>query len=894
MADRWTRLVRAHLGSLHVDPAREADIVEELAQHVAQQHAELIAAGVGDEEAKRRALAPLSDASRLAHEIQRIGQRRQPLPEPPPVQSRGFDGLFGDVRYAARQLRRAPAFAAAAILTLALGIGANAAIFTVLNAVVLRPLAYADPDRLVVMGARAADGTASNVGYTTFLDWRDRSHAFEDMALIRSWSATLIVNDRPERINALRVSANLFRLLGARIAAGRDFTNADDTPGGWQVVILSDGLWRRRFDADPSAIGRVIRMNDRDFTIVGVMPPAFEPLISEHFYQRAEMWAPVGYDRSQPVACRDCEHLKAIGRLRRGVRLDAAIGDIDAVQQQLRREYPGSYRPETMTLVPLRDELTRGARPALAALMGAVGFVLLIACANVANLLLARTAAREHDLALRAALGAGRGRLIRQLMIENGLLALIAGAIGTALAVAAVPLLTRMAPTSMSRLSEAAVDARVLAFSFALSLGTAILFGLLPALRASRVELQASLHGGDRRAARVATTLSKRLLVAGNVAMAVVLLVSAGLMIRSVARLLQVNPGFDPDGVLTLQTSFVGGVYVDDKVVAARTAEMVARMRAMPGVISAAAAGQIPLGGDMDRWGFHVEGRPSAPDDPSVERYSVTPDYFAVMRIPLRRGRLFTDADRAGSENVMLVGEQTARIVFPDADPIGQRVRIGGTEGPFRRIVGIVGDVRHYELAAAPTMQMYLPQAQVTDSFLTFVVRTAGDPVGLAAPARTAIGEIARDVPVYGIAPLADLVERSIATRRFVMQLLELFGAAALLLTAVGVYGVVSYAVTERTRELGIRAALGASRGNIARLVLGGGLGLVSAGLAVGFLLAIAATRFLESSLFGVRATDPPTFAGVAAVLVAITLAAHAVPLARAMGVHPAAALRQE
>jgi putative ABC transport system permease protein len=656
-------------------------------------------------------------------------------------------------------------------------------------------------------------------------------------------------------------------------------------------------LWRRRFDADPSAIGRVIRMNDRDFTIIGVLPPAFEPLISEHFYQRAEMWAPVGYDRSLASACRDCEHLKAIGRLRPDVRLDAAIRDIDAVQQQLQREYPASYRPQSMAVVPLGDELTRGARPALTALMGAVGFVLLIACANVANLLLARTAAREHDLALRAALGAGRGRLIRQMMIENGLLALAAGVTGTALAVASVPLLTRMAPgalSSMSRLSAAAVDAPVLAFSFALSLGTAFIFGLLPALRASRVDLQASLHGGDRRAARVATTLSKRLLVAGNVAMAVVLLVSAGLMIRSVGRLLQVHPGFDPDGVLTLQTSFVGGPYVDDAIVAARTNEMIARLRTLPGVVSAAAAGQIPLGGDMDRWGFHVEGRPSGPDDPSVERYSVTPEYFAVMRIPLRRGRLFTDADRAGTENVMIIGEQTARTVFPDADPIGHRVRIGGSEGPFRTIVGIVGDVRHYELAAAPTMQMYMPQAQLTDSFLTFAIRTAGEPTALAAPARAAIGEIGRDVPVYSVAPLAELVERSIATRRFVMRLLEIFGAAALLLTAVGVYGVVSYAVTERTRELGIRAALGASRRDIARLVLGGGLTLVFAGLGAGFLLAIAATRLLESSLFGVGATDPPTFAGVAAVLVAIALAAHALPLARAMGVDPAEALRQE
>jgi putative ABC transport system permease protein len=373
-----------------------------------------------------------------------------------------------------------------------------------------------------------------------------------------------------------------------------------------------------------------------------------------------------------------------------------------------------------------------------------------------------------------------------------------------------------------------------------------------------------------------------------------VLLVGAGLMIKSVGRLLGVNPGFDPDRVLTMQISMAGAAYAKNETVVAKTDEMVARLRALPGVEAAAAAGQIPLGGNGDRWGFHIEGRPAGPGDPSVERYSVTPDYFRVMRIPLRRGRLFTNADRAGAQDVMLVGEQTARTLWPGADPIGQHVKIGGTDGPWRTIVGIVGDVRHHELAAAPTMQMYTPQAQVTDSYLTMVIRAESDPSILAGEARRAIWSVASDVPVYEVAPLSALVAKSVGPRRFVMMLLELFGAVALLMTAVGVYGVISYSVAERTREIGIRAALGASRADIVRLVLGGGLGVVAIGVAAGVVIASAATRYLHTSLYDVSATDPSTFAAVAVVLFAVAAIAQGVPVARAMRVEPSVALRQD
>jgi predicted permease len=890
----WKALVRARLAPLAVDPAREADIVDELAQHVAEHYAELVASGVREAEAIGRALAPLDDPVHVAAEIARADRPRAAAPLPPAGLSNVFVDVGHDALYAARLLRRTPGFTAVALVTLALGIGANTAIFSVVNAVLLRPLPYASPERLVMIGDRGPDGAAGNVGYATFLDWRDRSHAFEEMALIRSWSPTLIVDGSPERIGGMRVSANFFHTLGVRPAIGRDFRADEDTPNGWRVVILSDGLWRRRFNADPSAIGRVISMNDLQFTIIGVMPPTFEPLISERFYRRADMWALVGYDRSQPFACRSCQHLKAIARTKAGVPLEAAIQDIEAVQRQLLREYPAEYSPDPMTAVPLARVLTGDVRPALAVLIGAVAFVLLIACANVANLMLARLARREHDLALRAALGASRGRLVRQLLVESALVAAGSAALGVAVSAVAVPALVRLAPATMSRMTGANLDLRVLGFSVMLSIATAFVFGLVPAIRASRINLQASIHGDTRKTAHAPTSIARRVLVAADVALAVVLLIGAGLMIKSVGRLLDVHPGFEPDRVLTMQISMVGQPYRKDEAVAAKTEAMVAKLRSLPGVEAVAAAGQIPLGGNGDTWGFHVEHRTWGPEDPSVERYSVTPDYFKVMRIPLRRGRLITDADRAGVDRVMVIGERTAERVWPGADPIGQRVKIGGFADSWYTIVGIVGDVRHQAVAAPTTMQMYTSQAQLTDSFLTFVIRSSGDPSLLAAEARQAIWAVASDVPVFEVAPLSDLVAKSVGPRRFMMVLLELFGGVALLMTAIGVYGVIAYSVAERTREIGIRAALGASSRDIVRLVVGGGMTIVGGGLAAGVTVAVAVTRYLEGSLFNVSATDPSTFGAVAIVLMLVALAAQSVPVIRAMRVDPTVALRAE
>ena len=893
----WKRLVRARIEPLDVDPARAHDIVDELAQHVAQHHADLVASGMDDETALAMALKPLRENARVAAEIARADRPRPVTPAPPPSDHAGVIGdAIRDTRYAARLLTRAPGFATVAIVTLALGIGANTAIFSVLNAVLLRPLPYADPARLVMIGELGSNG-AGNVGYTTFLDWRDRSHGFEDMALVRSWTATLVTNGEPERVPAMRVSSNFFRLLGIRPALGRDFRPEEDTPAAWRAIILSDRFWRRRFGADPTVAGRVVTMNDQRYTIVGVMPASFEPLISEHFYQRAEMWSLVGYDTTLPFACRSCQHLKAIGRLKAGVSMETARADIDAVQTALRAAHPTDYSRSTMTLVPLQEELTGKVKPALTVLMGAVAFVLLIACANVANLLLARMAQRERDLALRTALGASRARIVRQLLVESALLGLAGGAAGLVLSAWGVPLLATLAPTTMSRLAGAHVDVRVVAFSLAISLATSLLFGLLPSIRASRINLQATLHADARKTSQAATSPARRLLVAADVALAVVLLAGAGLMIKSVGRLVGVDPGFNPAGVLAMQVSFVGAAYAQDEEVVTKTDQMLAKLRELSGVDAVAAASQIPLGGNGDCWGFHIQDRPAATpaDDSCPERYGVTPGYFRVMEIPLKSGRLFSDSDRANSEAVLIVGERTARTLWPNGDAIGQHVRIGDhANGPWRTIVGVVGNVRHEELAAPPSMQMYTPQSQVTDSYLTVVIRGGGDPSRRANEARRAIWSVASDVPVYEVAPLSDLVAKSVAPRRFMMVLLELFGAVALLMTAVGLYGVISYSVVERTRELGIRAALGASRADIVRLVLGEGLTIVASGLAIGVVVAAAATRYLQGSLYAVSPTDPATFAAVVGVLFAVAALAQWVPVAHAMRVDPAVALRQD
>ncbi len=808
-----------------------------------------------------------------------------------------IETVVQDARYAVRTLRRTPSFALAAILTLALGIGANTAIFSVVDAVLLRPLPYPDPERLVVFADGNAEGQPGNIGYLTLVDYRERAKTLAHVAAIRSWTPTLVTHDEAERITALRVSWNYFETLGVTPALGRTFTRDEDRPDHWRVLIISDGLWRRRFGADPGAVGRTVRMNDRDYRIIGVLPAGYEPVLSRRYYARAEMWAPLGYDAAGSSSCRSCQHLRAVGRLRSDATMASARAELNAIRAALARTYPTEYAPAEVAVLRLPDAVAGPVRSVLLPLLAAVGLVLLIACANVANLALVRSIHRAREMAVRAALGAGRGRLARQHATESLILGLAGGAAGVALAAVSLRSLLALAPASIPRLDLVSLDARVFLFALLLSVATGVLFGLLPAWRAAASDPQRALAAESRATAGRASYGARRLLAVGDLALALVLLAAAGLMLRSVARLARVDAGFEARDVLTLQFSLVGQAWAEDRAVNHFTEQLVEGVRALPGVETAAATSQVPMGGNYDQRGFHIQGRVAAnpSESPSVERYSVTPEYFRVMGIPLLRGRPVTDADRADSLPVVVIGESTARELWPGADPIGQRIRLGGAdEGPWRTVVGIVGDVRHFGLDEPPSLQAYLPQSQLTDSFLVLTVRSAQPPDVLMPALRGVIRGLDPTVPVYQIATMRELVDGTVADRRFAMRLLGAFAGLALLLAAVGLYGVVSYTVAQRTREVGVRMALGATPSHVLGLILASGAGTIAAGLACGLVATMVLVRSMESLLFGVDGRDPATLAAAAGILTFVALAAHVIPARRALRIDPSVALRQE
>jgi putative ABC transport system permease protein len=809
-----------------------------------------------------------------------------------------LDTLLQDARYGFRMLRRTPGFTAAALVTLTLGIGANTAIFTVVDAVLLRPLPYPEPDRLVTVGDRNPAGVPSNVGLATVLDWRERSRSFETLAMMRSWTPTLVTNGEAERLPAVRVSWNYFDMMGVRPALGRGFTADDDRPDHWRVLLLSDALWRRRFNADPSVVGRTVTMNDREYRVIGVMPASFEPLDAERFYSAsADIWAPIGYDPKGESACRTCQHLRGFGRLKRGVSLAAATAEMNAIREQMRAEHPTEYEAGSLAIVPLREALTGNVQAALYVLLGAVGFVLLIACANVANLLLARSVTRQRELALRLVLGAGRARIVRQLLTESFMLSAGGAVAGVLLAMLAVQGLAALAPVSLPRLEHIAIDWRVLAFTAVIAVLTGLFFGLVPAWRGAATGAQQKLTV-DSRGSVGGRSGARSVLVVADLVLALVLLAGAGLMLRTMAALTHADPGFNPSRILSLQFSLGGKAYAEDAQVVDFQTRALDKLRAIPGVMGAAFAGQIPFGGNADCWGFHVNGRmkPNPIDDPCVERYGITPDYLRVMDIPVIAGRGFNETDTAAGQPVILITASTARAVFGSDNPIGAQVRIGlATSGPWRAVIGVVGDVHHDDLTSPLTPAMYVTQTQFTDSGLVAVMKSSsGDAAALAPPARAILRELDPSVPMYQVATLSSLIEKSAAQRLFVMRLLAGFAIVAVLLAAIGLYGVVSYGVAQRTREVGVRVALGAQRRDVLRLVLSGGLSLVGVGVAVGLAAAFLTTRFLGSLLFGVRPLDLPTFAAAASLLTAVALGAHWMPIRRALRIDPASALRAE
>ena len=879
----WREWVKRAAGMVRHRPA---GLEDELAFHRQMAEESFRRAGHTAEEAQRLAAVQLGGATQIREAYE--DQRRIPF----------ADMLMQDLRYGVRMLRRAPGFTIAAVLTLALGIGANTAIFTVVDAVLLRPLPYADPGRLVAVGDRDGDGLPTNVSFTTVHDWRTRSQSFEQLSLMRSWQPTLVVNGEAERLPAVRVSWNYFDMMGARPALGRTFSQDDDRPDHWRVLLLSDGLWRRRFGGDPSVVGRAIVMNDREFRVIGVMPPSFEPLDAARFYNvAAEIWAPIGYDLQTRDACRSCQHLRAFGRLKTGVGVTEATAEMNAIREQMRRELPTEYQAGSIVVTPLQDAVTGEVRPALQILLAAVGFVLLIACANVANLLLARSLTRRRELALRTILGAARARIVRQLLTESALLSVCGAILGIGLAALLLETLAGIAPVSLPRIDDVSIDGRVLGFTALLTILTSVVFGLVPAWRSASAGLQQALAIDGRSSVGGSSRASGALVVA-DLALALVLLAGAGVMLRTVGALAEANPGFDPRGVLTFQFSLVGKAYAEDSAVVAFQQRFFERVRALPGVQAVALASQIPFGGNGDCWGFHAKGRmrPNPIDDPCIERYGASPEYLRVMGTPLRAGRFFAESDTATSQPVIVISESTVRAVWGKDNPIGSEVRIGSADtGIWRTVIGVVADAHHDDVASPPLAAMYTPQTQATDSFLVAVVKSANPGAeSLTSSLRGVLRELDPAVPVYDVATLDSLVAKASAQRVFVMRLLAGFAAIAVLLAAIGLYGVVSYGVSQRTREVGVRVALGAQPRDVLRLVLSGGMTLVGVGIVIGLLAAVLATRALDALVFGVSPRDLGTFSVATALLVAVALMAHWIPVRKALRVDPAVALRHD
>jgi putative ABC transport system permease protein len=810
--------------------------------------------------------------------------------------------FWQDVRYGFRVLSKSPGFTIVAVFVTALGIGANTAIFSVVNAVLLRPLPFKEPDRLVLVREHLPKlyGPPVNLSGAEFLDYREGSNVFSQTAGFTDSKVNLTGAGEPQRVQAARVSASFFPTLGVAPALGRNFSAEEDQPGRNDVVILSNALWRGQFGGDPSIVGQTVRMDGRPFTVVGVMPPSFEfPYRDELMDAEAELWVPLALTDREKQGRADSFDFRFVGRLKPGVTLAQAQADIGTIAARMRREHPDVYSGNlemTASVVPLKEKIVGRVRPLLLILFGAVGLVLLISCANVANLLLARAAARQKEIALRSVLGAGSLRLVRQLLTESLLLALLSGAFGLLIAVWAVALIVRFGPRDVPRLQDVGLDTTVLVFTLLASLLTGVLFGIAPAIHGARLNLSDALKQTAGRASGGRESKRLRgLLVVFETAAAVVLLVSAGLLVNSFVRLMRVPPGFDPEGVIVARTALPATRYPKEEQNKAAYRQILARLAATPGVKSAGVATYLPLAGD---WGigFRVEGAGEG-EFHSADGTWVSNDYLGTMGIRLLKGRGFTDDDREDTPPVVIVNETLARTYFPGGEAVGKRVQWGGWPGAqWLTVVGVVNDVKVSALDAATQPMIYMPIFQIPRARpnVIFVARTDSSPAALAASMREAITSVDRELPAYDIRTMNDVVSESVAQRRFSTVLLSVFGATALLLAAVGVFGVMSYTVTQRTQEIGIRMALGARGRDVLRMVVGQGMRLGLAGVAVGVVAALGLTRLLAGLLFGVRPSDPLTFAAAALVITAVALLACYVPARRATKVDPTVALRYE
>ncbi len=821
--------------------------------------------------------------------------------------------LMADLRYAIRSFARTPGFTLAAVLSIALGVGANSSIFSVASALLLRPLPYANANRLVILWNRSPGLGIAEDWFSTaqYFDIRTSHSGFADLAIAIGSNYNLTGDGEPERIGTIRMSANLLPMLGVRPAAGRLFSPDDDRPGQPGVAILGHGAWQRRYGGNPAVVGRTLTLNGQPYQVIGVLPSTFDlprevmPTLGGAEHADVLLPLPLPADAAR---IRNREDYNLIGRLKPGVSVREAQAEMDGLTARLRTEHPEIYPPTgglTFSIVPLQEQVVGGVRRSLAILMGAVGFVLLIACANVANLLLSRALGRQREIAVRAAIGASRGRIVGQLLIESVVLATAGGAVGIVLSFWVLEWIQRQGAKSVPRLHEIAIDGRVWLFTLGVSIVAGVLFGLVPALRLGRANLHRHLDDAGRGSSGAGAMWgrgqrTRQLLIVMELALSVVLLVGAGLLIRSFTRVQQVPPGFNPSQTLTLELTMTGRKYGDAAAVLETYTALWTRLSALPGVTATGGITSLPLS-QMMAWGpIVVEGRTPPPGQGfiNVDQRVAGGNYFAAMGIPLLRGRPFTDADTRGNPRVVLVDAHMARELWPGEDAVGKRIRIGGMDAnpnaSWMTVVGVVGDIKQDALDAGSRMAMYLPHTQSPSRGLNVVIRSAADPTALAKDVALAIHAIDPDLPLYNVRTMESRVAESLARRRFATSLLTMFALLALGLAALGIYGVIAYVVSQGARELGIRMALGATPGGILLMILRQGMTLAVVGIAAGLAGAAALTRFMRTLLFEVTPFDVATFAAIAMVLGAIALVASLVPARRAARIDPMVSLRAE
>jgi putative ABC transport system permease protein len=803
--------------------------------------------------------------------------------------------FWQDLRYGARMLAKRPGFTLIAVVTLTLGIGANTAIFSVVNALLLRPLPYTEAERLALLAQRSSDGERQGAPYPNFEDWRTRAQSFSGMAMSGPESFNLTGVDNPRRLSGRRVNWNFFALLGVQPQLGRLFTEADDRYGASRAVVISHGFWQRQFGGAADVIGKAVSLTSETYTVIGVTPPSFE------YFEATDVYVPIGLFLAPNSAIADRGSsfggMYAVARLKPGVTIEQANNEMMALARQLEQEYPKVNEGMSARAERLQDVMSESVRRSLWVLLGAVGFILLIACINVANLLLARAAEREKELAVRLALGAGRWRIVRQLLSESMLLAGMGATGGLLLGPWMMAGLLALAPTTIPQLSRVGLDTTVLFFTLAIAALTSLLFGLAPALRASKTDLQTALKDGGRLTTGAAREGMRKALLIAEIGLSLVLLAGAGLLLRSMYNLLRVDLGFDADNLLTMRFELsdkkynpqTGRIFYD---------ECLARVQAVPGVRSAALSQSLPIEGSYWDSVFTVADKPapSRANLPASDYLRVSANYFETMGIRLLRGRWFNAADTPESTPVAVINERLAHRIWPNEDPIGKRIKQGFPEynGGWREVIGVVNDVKTSGVDRPTTMQTYVLFSQTPGTFLGLIVRTQGNPLAVAAPIEQAIHTVDKDLPVYSVWTMDQLLGNSLAERRLTLVLLSSFAALALLLAAVGIYGMIAYTVRQRTRELGIRLALGAQARDVLWLILRQGLKLTLIGVALGLTVAFALTRWMESLLFRVRPTDALTFGAIAVALLSVALMACWIPARRATKVDPLIALRSE